>query len=50
MTLGGAIAVLGCGLVIHGAALAWRPGAWMLTGVLISVPALFAAYDAFRSK
>lgn len=50
MSIGGLVALIGCGLVVRGVGLAWRPGAWILAGVMVAVPALFAAYDAFRSK
>lgn len=50
MSLGGLAAAVGCGLTVHGVALAWRPGGWILGGIFIAVPALFVAYDAFREK
>jgi hypothetical protein len=48
MSIGGLVAVIGCSFVVHGVALAWRPGAWMLAGILIAIPALLLAYNAVR--
>lgn len=48
MSVAGLVAAIGCGLVLRGVALAWRPGGWMLAGLMVAVPALFVAYDAFR--
>lgn len=50
MLAGGSIAAFGMGVMVRGAWLAWRPGGWLLAGVFITLPAIFAAYGAFRGK
>ncbi len=50
MTVAALIAAIGVSLVVRGADLAWRPAGWILAGLAIALPAVFVAYDAFRSK
>lgn len=50
LSIAGVVAVLGCGVIVRGVSLWSRPGGWVLSGVLIVVPAVFVAYEAFREK
>ena len=46
----GIVVLLGLSVSVRGVWLAWRPGGWMAAGLLLAVPALCIAYDAFREK
>lgn len=48
MLVAGLAVMAGLGVSVRGVWLAWRPGGWIAAGLLIAVPALFVAYDAFR--
>jgi hypothetical protein len=48
MACAGIVALTGLGIFLHGLWLAWRPGAWMVGGLLIATFAVFVAYDSFR--
>lgn len=50
MSLAGLVAAVGLALIVHGVALAWRPGGWMMAGVFVAVPAVLVAYSAFRES
>lgn len=50
MLVAGIVVLAGLGVSVRGIFLAWRPGGWMAAGLLIALPALCVAYDAFREK
>lgn len=50
LSIAGVVAFIGCGVIVRGVFLWSRPGGWVLSGVLVVVPAVFVAYDAFREK
>jgi hypothetical protein len=50
MLAAGVVVLAGLGVSVRGVWLAWRPGGWMAAGLLIALPALCVAYDAFREK
>jgi glucose dehydrogenase len=45
-----AAVVVGLCLVVRGVWLAWRPGGWIVAGLVMAVPALLHAYASFRGK
>jgi hypothetical protein len=50
MLVAGLVVLAGLSVSVRGVWLAWRPGGWMAAGLLIALPALCVAYDAFREK
>lgn len=50
MSVAGVVVLIGLAVLVRGVWLAWRPGGWIVSGLLIAVPALFVAYDAVREK
>jgi hypothetical protein len=50
MSIAGLVAAVGLGMIVRGVALAWRPGGWMLAGLLVAAPAVLVAYSAFRER
>lgn len=50
MSVAGAVAAVGLAAIVRGVAMAWLPGAWILGGFFVAVPAVFIAYAAFGER
>jgi hypothetical protein len=48
--IAGMVVIAGMGVFVRGVWLAWRPGGWIMAGLLIAIPALFFLYDKIRPR
>lgn len=50
MSCGGGVSAAGLAILVRGIWLASHAAGWIAAGLLIALPGLFFAYDAFRER